>query len=258
MKRETIYWILLLGVLIGISTIYTNSQHFDEPRLIEQTNSSFRTIQIGDLYILKDKTQKVVKFFKIAGSPKSDSVFVLRGNPSYNENIIDSEWIKKIIDRPIYFDPNLQRVAKKSLSLIHYEEGINFTLYRQVYPAEYYPLIIYLVYSPLTIILLILSAFFIIWMADIVSLYLHSFFPKIPRAFYWFLLGFLIATILGWIQWNGYVVYLESQNLEVPSSIWFPTALKNLLEILPVFGLFYFLKKKYLRNLNLTGQKRLI
>ncbi|GEM_PF-7017031 len=146
MKRTTVYWLLLLGVLIGISGIYTKSKNFDQPQLTKRASNLFRTIQIGDLYVFKDEAQKVTKFFKIAGNPKADSVFILVGNPHYSGNFTSSGWIKKIIDRPIYFESTLQKVAQSYLWSISYKKEFKCTIYRRHYPAENYPFIMHLMY----------------------------------------------------------------------------------------------------------------
>ena len=248
MKRTTIYWILLLAVLVGINYLYTGSRNFDQPQISKRVNKLFKTIEVGDVYVLKKDAQTVNEFFKITGNTKADSVFVMQGNPSYKGNFTSKEWITKIIDRPIYFESNLRKVAKANLLTIN-DEVSNFTIYRQSYPADNYPLFMRVMYSPFMVILLILVAFFLIWIADTISLYLHSFFSKISKAFYLFLIGFATSAFIGWVQWNGYVTYLVSQNLDIPNYLWMPSIINSFLQTLPIFVVYQWVKNRYLSRL---------
>lgn len=255
MKRTTIYWLLLFGLLIGISYLYSGgANRFDQPFINKKNNKLFGTIENGDLYVLKKEDQTVREFFKITGNPKADSVYVLQGNPSYNSNFTNKEWVTKIIDRPIYFESELRKVAKGYLESLADRQS-DFTIYRQHYPADQYPLIMHLMYSPLVILLLILIALYIIWVADTISLYLSSFFTKVPKSLFLYLIGFSISALIGWIQWNGYTTYLVSQELPMPEFILLPTVVNSLLQTFPIFLVFQWVKKKYLKRLEFADEE---
>lgn len=254
MKRTTIYWILLLSVLIGISYLYTGSNDIDQPQISKRVNKSYGTVENGDLYVFKKEDQTVTEFFKIIGDPKADSVYVMEGNPSYKGNLKGKEWITKMIDRPIYFEPELRSVSKAYLGNIN-GKASSFTIYRQSYPPDNYPLFMRLMYSPLTVILLILTAFFVIWIADTSSLYLHSIFQKIPKTFFLFLIGFSVSALIGLIQWNGYRIYLVSQNLDIPNYLWMPSVINSFLQILPIFLVFQWVRKRYLNRLDFADEE---
>lgn len=254
MKKSTIYGLLLMGLLVGISYLYDNINKYDEPYLIASNGGEcFKTIQVGDLYLVKNEKQQITQFFKVVGNPNSDSISIAIGNPSYNHHFTTSNWIKKGIDRPIYFDPNLQKVASTFLSSNH-RENTTFKVYRQKYPPDQFSLPVQVLNSPIGVIILLLLYFFLIWILDLISLYLSSRFQWLPKVVVLSLLSCgIIFTLYGY-QFRG-AIALDSYLFPVPSIVNMDNLLNPIVESLPIFLLFHFLKTRYFQQLNFTEQE---
>ena len=253
MKKTTIYWILLAGVLIGISYLYASWNTYDEPVIYSKDSKLFNAIEIGDFFVLKDTANQVYDFFKVVGNPKSDSIWIAYGNPTYNNNFKNKDWVKKGIDRPIYFQSELKKVAKYAILNIHLQTS-NFKVYRQDYPLDQFPLSLRLYYSPLGLLLIIVVIFLIIWLVDTSSFYLSSRFQWLSRIMAIGILSYAIVLIYYRIQYQGYIYYLMTQGLAIPS-FWVSSWANSIIEFLPIFLSFQYLKNRYFKQLNFADQE---
>ena len=81
MKRTTVYWGLLVGILVAVCWVYIALNDYNRSLLQERHNNGlFRTIQAGDLYVLKDTNEVVQRFFKIVESTKEGIMSIAEGN----------------------------------------------------------------------------------------------------------------------------------------------------------------------------------
>jgi sensor histidine kinase YesM len=255
MNRVNLYWILFFLCLASISYLYQAQNPHNQTTLFNTQNKPFRTIQVGDLYLLKNKHNQVQHFFKISGNPQSDSIFITVGNPTYRNNFKDKESITKGIERPSYFQPTIQKLSKDSIKTISQKHS-NFTIYRLNYPPDQFPLLVHLMYSPLPIFLLILFICLIIWLSDTISIYLSSIFNRLSKVSILGITIYFIAFFHSWVQMQGYLTYLSSQGLDYHPYFWLPHHILNsILESLPIFILFQFLKRKYFLKLPFADQE---
>jgi len=258
MKKTTLYWLLLFGVLSGISYIYSTGVPYDEPMVKERLNRGYNPIQVGDLYVLLDTTNQVEQFFKIIGNPISDSIAIAVGQRIHNHNFTfkNKDWARKRIDRPIYFHSELSFLTEASMQNLK-KETSDYIVYRQEYPPDQISLIARLMYSPLAVLIFILMAFFIIWIVDTGSLYLSSRFNWMSRIVLLGIFGYIIALTINGIQVRGYLVYLSETTgyTGFPSFLWLSSWINSILETIPVFILFQFLRKRYFQYLKFEDQE---
>jgi len=232
--------------------MYSTANQYDEPTIHSRKKQLFKTIQIGDLYVLLDSVTQVQRFFKIVGNPKADSVAIAVGNSSYNVKFINREWVQKRIDRPTYFEPELQNLSPSFINNLP-QSSTHFKIYRQEYPPDQFPLILQLLSSPLAVILLILTAFFIIWLADNSSFYLSSQFTWVSRVVLFGILVYTLTLSVIWVQGRGYFLYTDQGGLDLPFLIY--SWANAIVETVPVFVLFQILKNRYFHTLKFEDQE---
>jgi len=253
MKKSTIYGMLLIGLLVGISYLYDDINYYDKPYLISNVGKPFKTIQVGDLFVVKNEQNQITLFFKVVGNPTADSISIAVGTPNYNNNFTSRSWIKKGIDRPIYFESKLQRVAPNFLS-INSQAVTTFEVYRQKYPPDQFPLQVQILNSPIGIVLPLLLYFFLIWTTDLISLYLSGRFQWLPKVMILGILSCVIVLTLYWIRLKGGLI-LDTQISQIPFIVTIDNLFNPILELLPIFLLFHFLKSHNFQRLNFTERE---
>ena len=259
MKKSNIYVLLLMGVLIAISYLYSNMNNYDEPTINSIEGGLFKSLQVGDLFVLQNDQEEVSEFFKVVGNPKADLIAIVMGNSSYNQNFnnqdfLNNDWIIKGINRSIYFDSTLEQLPLHTIKEKCYGAK-TCSGYRINYPPDQFPLFAQLLNSPLAVVLLIILFFFLIWLADIISLFLSSRFKYLSKKVVLFILGCCLFLFINWIQFQGYLTYAKINNLPRISFVSYTSIYNVILESLPIFFLFHFLKNLYFQQLEFAEQE---
>ena len=259
MKNTGIYWSLLLLLVIGIAYLYQDTNSYYQSHLTARYNELFKTVQVGDLVVLKNADQSISSFFKIVGNPKEENIFIAYGNLAYKNRFPAKDWVQKAIERPIYFEDTLSSISHTYLKKLH-QEVPTFKVYRKQYPTDQIHFLEKLMYSPFTVVFIILFAFLLIWLIDICCIYICSRFEGLSKTYVLFFLGLLVALAISRVQhygYSNYSNYLESQSsMYIFDFLAFPSMfISRLLEVLPIFFVFHYLKNKYFTQKEFVAQE---
>jgi len=126
-------------------------------------------------------------------------------------------------------------------------------VYRQIYPPDQFPLLVHLFNSPIGVILLLLLYFLLIWITDLISLYLSSRFRWLSKLICLSILGCGIMVTLYALRFKANLPL--SQVYEIPVLLRIDSLINPILETLPIFLLFHFLKTRYFQQLDFTKRE---
>ena len=89
MEKETIYCLLLFGILVGISWLRVSLNDYNQPFLHSPRANQYEPAQVGDLYLVKDSIGNIQRFFKVIETTKyGRSVHIAEGKSSYKNNFL--------------------------------------------------------------------------------------------------------------------------------------------------------------------------
>lgn len=258
MKRETIYWILLFGLLVAISWLRTSLNDYNQPFLRNPQSNQYEPTQVGDLYVLKDSTGAIQRFFKVIETTQFGRVVrIAEGKPNYKNNILEETWIRKAIERPIYFKHKQKKVAKNYLINLH-KDTENYSIYRLSYPPDERSIALKLYFSPMIILIFVGIIFGFIWIAEQIKFYLRTPYKWIVQIGIFLLFSTLVMSSLSLIQFQ-----INFSNQNSPATVLmtyyylpiFWNCFLMALITLPFFLFFNYFKRKYIKQDNFADQE---
>lgn len=133
MKKSSFLLLFLMFLATGI-VLYLNSFSISSKNqpVRENTIGYLKFPQVGDLYIIKDNETGLRTFFKIAGNPNQEKVYILRG---YNTSTLPGEKSYKALFKLMTFYDNyiadITTISKQELLALNNTPNKTLKIYRQ-------------------------------------------------------------------------------------------------------------------------------